>query len=275
MTTDDVVNHPSLWRDHLPTLSIDAHKYDRGHALIAGGYPMTGAARLAARAAARAGAGLTTVAVPEIAFPIYATALTSIMVQVVVGENGIARLLQERSFSAFLIGPGSGISAATKAGVLAMLGTARPTLLDADALTCFSDDPSALFAAGHGNTVLTPHDGEFARLFDVQGTKAERASRAARRSGAVVVLKGRETVIAAPDGRIIINSNAPPTLATAGTGDVLAGIIIGLLAQNMDAYLAAAAGVWLHGAAATAFGPGLIADDLPDLVPAAFRQLRL
>jgi ADP-dependent NAD(P)H-hydrate dehydratase / NAD(P)H-hydrate epimerase len=267
-------NNPDLWLDHLPKLSGDAHKYTRGHALIFGGYPMTGAARLAARAAARAGAGLTTIAVPEIAFPIYATAVTSIMVHILADKNDLEQLLAERKFTALLIGPGAGVGETTRANTLAMLGAGLPTLLDADALTSFSDDPAIFLAATHDRTVLTPHEGEFARLFNVEGSKTERASFAARQSGAVVVLKGRETVIAAHDSRIIVNRNAPPTLATAGSGDVLGGIILGLLAQGMEPFMAAAAGVWMHGAAATAFGPGLLADDLPDLLPAVLRQLQ-
>jgi ADP-dependent NAD(P)H-hydrate dehydratase / NAD(P)H-hydrate epimerase len=267
-----VTNDPELWLDYLPKLSGDAHKYDRGHALIVGGYPMTGAARLAAYAAARVGAGLTTVAVPEIAFPIYATALTSIMVHPLADRETLEGLLAKRRFSALLIGPGAGIAVKTRAHVLVMLATGLPTLLDADALTSFADDPDSLFSATTETIVLTPHEGEFARLFKVQGSKIERAALAAQQSGAVIVLKGRETIIAAPDGRTIISSNAPPTLATAGSGDVLSGIILGLLAQNMEPYLAAAAGVWMHGAAATLFGRGLIADDLPDLLPAVLRQ---
>jgi NAD(P)H-hydrate epimerase len=154
-----------------------------------------------------------------------------------------------------------------------MLGTGRATLLDADAMTSFQGDPQALDRAIRGACVMTPHEGEFKRLFDATGDKLARTRAAARRSGAVIVLKGTDTVIAAPDGRAIINANAPPTLATAGSGDVMSGILLGLLAQGMDPFLAAAAAVWLHGAAAAAFGPGLIAEDLPDLLPAEFRRL--
>jgi NAD(P)H-hydrate epimerase len=233
---------------------------------------MTGAARMAARAAARAGAGLTTIAVPEIALPIYAAALTSIMLRPLAAPRDFERLLDDPRFSALLIGPGAGANEETRTRALAMLRTGRPTLLDADAITIFQDDPPSLDRAIIGPCVLTPHDGEFRRLFDPSGDKLTRTRAAARRSGAIIVLKGSDTVITAPDGRAIINSNAPPTLATAGAGDVLGGIVLGLLAQGMDPFLAAAAAVWLHGAAATDFGPGLIAEDPPDLLPRVFRR---
>ena len=267
-------NGPELWRTELPQPDDDSNKYTRGHALISGGYPITGATRMAARAAARAGAGLTTIAVPQIALPIYATALTSVMVQPLVVPDQFGAFLDDRRLTALLIGPGAGVSDETHGRVLAMLATARPTVLDADALTCFQDNPAALDRAITGSCILTPHDGEFARLFNPRGDKLTRTRAAARRSGAIIVLKGSDTVITAPDGRAIINTNAPSTLATAGAGDVLSGIILGLLAQGMEPFLAAAAAVWLHGAAATDFGPGLIAEDLPDLLPGVFRHLK-
>ncbi|PKH39700.1 bifunctional ADP-dependent (S)-NAD(P)H-hydrate dehydratase/NAD(P)H-hydrate epimerase [Pseudomonas sp. 43NM1] len=266
-------NDPELWLANLPRAKADTDKHRRGHALIFGGYPMTGAARMAGRGAARAGAGLTTIAVPEIALPIYATALDSIMVRPWVTPEDFGHLLNGSRFSAWLIGPGAGVDKDTFGHVLAMLATGRPTVIDADAITAFQDDPGALDRAIHGPCVLTPHEGEFRRVFDPFGDKLTRTRAAARRSGAVVVLKGSDTVIAAPDGRAIINANAPSTLATAGSGDVLSGIILGLLAQGMTAFASAAAGVWLHSAAAAEFGPGLLAEDLPDLLPAVFRRL--
>jgi ADP-dependent NAD(P)H-hydrate dehydratase / NAD(P)H-hydrate epimerase len=273
LSPDTWENDPALWAANLPRPQLTANKYSRGHALLYGGYPMTGAARMAARAAARIGAGLTTIAVPEIAYPIYAPALTSIMVQPLTEDEDFARLLSDRRYTALSIGPGAGVNSATRARALAMLRTARPVVLDADAISVFAADSAELFQSIRGPCVMTPHDGEFARLFDTAGDKLTRARRAARSSGAVIVLKGRDTVIAAPDGRAIINSNAPATLATAGSGDVLGGFILGLLAQGMDAFAAAAAGVWLHGAAAGDFGPGLLAEDLPDLLPAVLKRL--
>ena len=228
---------------------------------------------MAARAAARAGAGLTTLAVAEVAFPIYASALTSIMVQAIKVQEEFDRLLDDPRYSSFLIGPGAGTNEETRARVLSMLRSGRPTVLDADAMSVFQNDPQTLFQAIAGPCILTPHEGEFARLFDTRGDKLTRARTAARCSDTIIVLKGCDTVIASPDGRAIINTNAPPTLATAGSGDVLCGILTGLLAQDMDPFFAAAAAVWMHGAAATEFGPGLIAEDLPDLLPGILRRL--
>jgi ADP-dependent NAD(P)H-hydrate dehydratase / NAD(P)H-hydrate epimerase len=275
-------NDPCLWAHALPALHPDANKYIRGHALIVGGHPTTGASRLAARAAARAGAGLTTIAVPEVAYPIYAAALTSVMVSVLsnhAGRQDLARLLSDVRFKALLIGPGAGVHARTRKQVLALLATRRPTVLDADAITVFQDASTDLFKAVQGPCVLTPHEGEFARIFKSSDgdSKLIRAQKAAQLSGAVIVLKGSDTVIASPDRQgamqTIVNTNAPATLATAGSGDVLAGMIVGLLTQGMPPFLAAAAAVWMHGAAAAAFGPGLIAEDLPELVPGVLRGL--
>ena len=273
-------NDPALWQRELPRPASGGNKYSRGHALLVGGYPMTGAARMAARAAARAGAGLTSIAVPDIALPIYAGALTSIMVHPLSRPEDLTQLLDDSRYTALLIGPGAGVNEATRARAHAMLLTHRAVLLDADAISVFADRLDELAAAIHGPCILTPHEGEFARLFGGAvigaaggGDKLSRARAAARTSGAIIVLKGSDTVIAAPDGRAIVNSNAPANLATAGSGDVLSGMILGLLAQGMDGFLAAAAGVWLHGAAAGDFGPGLLAEDLPDLLPGVLRRL--
>jgi ADP-dependent NAD(P)H-hydrate dehydratase / NAD(P)H-hydrate epimerase len=284
-------NGPGLWRGLWPEVDAAGHKYHRGHALVWGGPLMTGAARLSALAAARVGAGLTTVCAPQSSWAVYAAALTSVMVHPVAGEgatqwqSGLETLLDDPRLSAVLIGPGAaGGTQATglKGLVLTMLSSGRPVVLDADALTVFEDDPALLFAAiaGHSRpVVMTPHGGEFARLFrdplvtTAQG-KLARARAAARVSGAVVLLKGADTVVAAPDGRATVNRHAPPWLATAGAGDVLAGMILGLLAQGMPAWHAACAAVWLHGDAALASGPGLIADDLPGLIPQVLQRLR-
>lgn len=266
-------NSPILWLSHVPMPQSQDYKYRRGHALIAGGYPMTGAARLSARAAARMGAGLVTIAVPQITFPIYAASLTSIMVHPLKTPPDFDALLKDARFSSFLIGPGAGINDDTQGHVLSVLATGKPAVLDADAISVFQNDHQKLFQAIGSPCVLTPHEGEFERLFDLSGDRLTRAREAAMQSGAIIVLKGHETVIAAPDGRAIINQNAPPFLATAGSGDVLSGIILGLLAQNMEPFLAAACAVWVHGEAANDFGPGLMAEDLPDLIPTVLRRL--
>ena len=257
-------------------MNSSSNKYTRGHALLCGGYPMTGAARLAARAAARVGAGLTTIAVPEAAFPCTPRPSPASWFSLFSAPEGdLARLLSDPRYTACLIGPGAGVSDATRSMALRILGWARPVLLDADAITVFASRAAELAGAIRGPCVMTPHEGEFARLFEPHGDKLARARAAAQCSGAIIVLKGADTVIAAPDGSAIVNTNAPAALATAGSGDVLGGLILGLLAQGMDAFMAAAAGVWMHGAAAAEFGPGLLAEDLPDLVPAVLRLLEL
>jgi len=274
---DTAANDPLWWLDCFPRPSLESHKYTRGHALVAGGAVMTGAARLAARAAARLGAGLVTVAAPEAAFPIYAAALTGVIVHPIGGIEDLRALLEDRRRNAALIGPGAGVGEETRGKTLAILESGKRTALDADALTSFSQDPEALFSAIRSPAVpacvMTPHEGEFARLFDVAGSKPERARRAARQSGAVILLKGADTVIAAPDGRVAINANAPPDLATAGSGDVLAGTLLGLLAQGMEPFAAATAAVWVHGAAAGLVGAGLIAEDLVGALAPALRDL--
>ncbi|HXP03117.1 MAG TPA: NAD(P)H-hydrate dehydratase [Stellaceae bacterium] len=271
---DTAANHPSWWLDRFPWPDVAGHKYSRGHALVAGGAVMTGASRLAARGASRVGAGLVTVAAPEAAFPIYAAALTGVIVQPVAGLDDFKALLADKRRNAALIGPGAGLGAGTHNKALAILSAGKTAVLDADAVTAFADDPTTLFTAIRGPCVMTPHEGEFARLFDTAGSKLDRARRAAKLSGAVIILKGSDTVIAAPDGRAAINENAPPTLATAGSGDVLAGIVLGLLAQDMSPFEAAAAAVWLHSEAARHFGAGLIAEDLIETLPVVLSDLK-
>jgi hydroxyethylthiazole kinase-like uncharacterized protein yjeF len=261
-------NSPELWAGALRRPGLADHKYRRGHALVVSG-PMTrtGAARLAAGAAPRAGAGLVTLASPGEALAVNATHLTAVMLRRVDGAGELAAALADPRFTAVALGPGLGTGEAERALVLAALAAPAAAVLDADALTAFADTPERLFAAlgRAAPAVLTPHAGEFARLFpdlDDAVARPARVRAAAGRSGAVVVLKGADTVIAAPDGRVAINANAPAWLATAGSGDVLTGIVAGVLAQGVPGFEAAAAGVWLHGAAGAEAGPGLIAEDL-------------
>ena len=294
-------NAPGLWHAAFPRLQAEGHKYGRGHAVVVSGPPnATGAARLGARGALRVGSGLVTVASPLDATGINAAQLTAIMLEGFEAPFGLESVLSDRRRNAILIGPGCGVTDATRQMVRIALAQHAALVLDADALTVFAtpsrsdaapetldgtspvDETSAehLFklikAKSARPVVLTPHEGEFRRLFgDMADPKLDRARAAAYSSGAVVVLKGADTVIAAPDGRAAVNDNGPPWLATAGSGDVLAGFITGLLAQGMPAWEAACAGVWLHGACATAFGPGLIAEDLPEMLPRVLNQLLL
>jgi hydroxyethylthiazole kinase-like uncharacterized protein yjeF len=271
-------NAPALWRAALPCPGWDAHKYRRGHAVVVSG-PMTrtGAARLAAAAALRAGAGLVTLASPADALAVNAAQLTAVMLRRCDGAAPLGALLADPRITAVALGPGLGTGANERALALAALAATPAAVLDADALTVFADDPVPLFravAARPAPAILTPHEGEFARLFPdlAAGSRLARARAAAARSGAVVVLKGADTVVAAPDGRAAINANAPPWLATAGSGDVLAGVAAGLAAQGAPGFEAACAAVWLHGAAGAEAGPGLVAEDLgPALRPVLAR----
>ncbi len=271
-------NASGLWRHAWPEPDPLGHKYSRGHAVVFGG-PMsaTGAARLSAGAALRAGSGLVTLASPPDAMMVNACHLTAVMLKKVADAEAIETFLEDVRLNALLIGPGYGLGEDTRTAVLTLLRADRATVLDADALTAFEGAAEDLFRAIAGRSapvVLTPHEGEFARLFpNLRRSKLARARAAARASGAVVVLKGPDTVIAQPGGRAAINRNAPPWLATAGSGDVLAGIVTGLLAQGVPAFEAACQAVWLHGEAARAAGPGLTAEDLAPALKSAIGAL--
>ncbi|MET0653833.1 MAG: NAD(P)H-hydrate dehydratase [Hyphomicrobiaceae bacterium] len=295
-------NRPSLWRTLYSWPRLDGHKYTRGHVVVISGPPeSTGAARMGARAALRVGAGLVTVAGSPAATAINATHETAVMVRAMASDGAIAEFLADARHNAVLIGPGAGVGRNTAATVATILASPAAVVLDADALTSFAvaEEEAPVRATGFGfvlrgaepqptgarlfeaiharqaPVVLTPHAGEFKRLFgELGGSKLDVARRAAQTSGAIIILKGPDTVIAAPDGRAAINDNAPPWLATAGAGDVLAGLVTGLLAQGMPAFEAACAAVWLHGECAALFGPGLIAEDLPEILPQVLKALR-
>jgi NAD(P)H-hydrate epimerase len=274
-------NERALWLPKLPRPSVAGHKYDRGHALVVSG-PMehTGAARMGARGALRVGAGLVTIASPPDALFVNAAHLTAIMLLGFEDAAGLSDILSDRRKNAVLLGPALGVGPATCDLVTAVLASGAATVIDADAITSFAEEPGVLAAAIAAKTerpvVMTPHEGEFDRLFPelMEGGKLARARAAAARTGAIIVLKGSDTVIAAPDGRAAINADAPPWLATAGAGDVLGGFVTGLLAQGMPGFEAACCAVWLHGAAASAFGPGLIAEDLPEQLPKVLSGLQ-
>jgi hydroxyethylthiazole kinase-like uncharacterized protein yjeF len=279
-----VINDPALWGGAFPLPRAEGHKYSRGHAVVvSGGLSTTGAARLAARAALRAGAGLVTIASPREALAVNAAAIAAVMVRPVDGAAELAEFLKDKRRNAVVLGPGGGVGKAMCAQVAVALASDAAAVLDADALTSFADDISSLVAL-IGNrearpVVLTPHEGEFSSLFSnidennkVKG-KLEKARLAARSGKAILLFKGADTVVAAPDGRASIAENAPPYLATAGAGDVLTGLVAGLLAQGMPAFEAACAAVWLHGEAAIAFGPGLIAEDLSEALPIVYGRM--
>jgi hydroxyethylthiazole kinase-like uncharacterized protein yjeF len=275
-------NGRALWDEAFPRPSAEGHKFDRGHAVVfSGPATKTGAARLSAMAALRVGAGLVTLASPPRALLVNASHLTAIMLRRCEIPTDLAELLGDRRLGSFVLGPGFGIGGDAQAAAIAVLEAGRSLVLDADGLSSFAEAPDDLFRhlrQGNGTAVLTPHAGEFARLFpdlaaDPALSKLDRARRAAERSGGVIVLKGSDTVIADASGLAAINETGMPYLATAGSGDVLSGLIAGLLAQGVPDFAAACAGVWLHGRAAEHFGPGLIAEDLPDLVPRVLAEL--
>jgi ADP-dependent NAD(P)H-hydrate dehydratase / NAD(P)H-hydrate epimerase len=277
------VNSPSLWLENLPVPSVEGHKYTRGHAVVVSGASFsTGAARLAARAALRAGAGLVTIASPREALAVNAAASLAVMVRPVDGADELADFLCDARRNVVVLGPGGGAGRPMRDMVLAALAGERAVVLDADALTSFAAEPQTLITAiraRNGATLLTPHEGEFNRLFNSMEeiskapSKLDRARLAAKQTDAVCLLKGADTVVAAPDGRAAIMDDAPPWLASAGSGDVLAGLAAGLLAQGMPGFEAASAAVWLHAQAGIAAGPGLIAEDLSEMMPRIYPRL--
>ncbi|MGN6516024.1 MAG: NAD(P)H-hydrate dehydratase [Rhizomicrobium sp.] len=270
-------NAPGLW--NFPWPDPLGHKYARGHCVVVSGPAhATGAARLGARAALRVGAGLVSVASPMDAVAVNAAQLTAVMVKPFSGARGLADLLKDERLNSVVIGPGCGVGRATQELVAAALATKAAAVLDADALTAFKGEVTTLFAQLREPCVLTPHEGEFERIFPgllkKSASRIEAARAAAAAAKCTVLLKGPDTVIAAPDGRAIVNSHAPATLATAGSGDVLSGLIGGLMAQGAESFKAAAMAAWLHGEAAFQFGPGLIAEDLPESIPDALSALK-
>jgi hydroxyethylthiazole kinase-like uncharacterized protein yjeF len=270
-------NAPELWLPRFPWPGVDAHKHARGRLIVVGGEAWsTGAARLSARGALRIGAGLVTLLSGPEALMINAAHLEAVMLKPF--ETELELEAAASSVEAAVIGPAAGVTEATLSNVLALARTGAALVLDADALTVFRDDPSELFSILDRDDVLTPHAGEFERVFPgLLKSEPERISAvraAAARAQAVVLLKGPDTVIAAPDGRAAVNLNGSPWLATAGSGDVLAGFIGGLVAQGMESFEAACAGVWIHAACAEAFGAGLISEDLPGMAPKVLKDLR-
>lgn len=262
------------WRDVLPWPGEEAHKHARGRlGVVSGKATQTGAARLAARAGLRIGAGVVRILCPPDAAAVIAPAIEAIMLTPFGSDEALAEAAA--NLDAVVIGPAAGANDATRANVRALAGTGAALIVDADGLTVFEGWPGDLFDLLDRDDVLTPHEGEFKRLFPglLDMGREAAAVEAAKRAGAVVVLKGPATVIAAPDGRLAVNGDGTPWLATAGSGDVLAGMIGGLIAQRMDSFDAARAAVWMHAEAARGFGPGLIAEDLPERLPAVLAAL--
>jgi NAD(P)H-hydrate epimerase len=267
------VNEPALWRDAFPWPTAGSHKYTRGHAVVLGGTKITGAARLAAHAAQRVGAGLVTIAADPSVVPLYAAWRADLLISAVATPQDFVDLLSDKRLNAVLLGPGSGADARLAAAIGAALDAGVGLVLDADALRILAE-PNGLLKRLNGRVLMTPHEGEFQRVFGAPAPRIPAALKAAAETGATILLKGSDTVVATPDGKIVINSGAPPELATAGSGDVLAGLAVGLLANHLSPTAAALIACWLHGQAASLFGPGLIAGDLPDTIPRALALLR-
>lgn len=272
-------NSPKLWIKEFPWPSPKKHKYSRGAVVVAGGDEnMTGAARLSAISALRTSAGMVTVTCPKSALSIYAKTLPAmVMTKAINRPSDFAEFIKGKKCDAVVIGPGHGLCKRTRDMVIIALKSGKNMVIDADAISVFEKKSEEFIAAtrkAKASIVMTPHEAEFERIFGKIKTREEAAKKAAKKSGAVILLKGADTIIAAPDGRLIVNKNAPSTLATAGSGDVLSGIIGALLASGMEGFLAAAAGAWIHSECAKIFGIGLTAGDLPDLIPKVLKKLK-
>ncbi len=269
-------NQPDLWQGALPRPGLLDHKYSRGHALVIGSSDMPGAGRLASAAARRIGAGMLSVAAPAQSLPLFMADQPGIIAKPAARPEDLVEILMDRRISAVLVGSGLLPNAAAREAVITALAGGRAAVVDGGGLTAFVDRPDDLFTLGRSDVVLTPHEGEFARLFPDLGpnlSKLARARLAAQRARSTIILKGADTIIAAPDGQAAINADASPYLATAGSGDVLAGLVLGLLAQGVPAFQAACAATWFHGRAGMSVGPGLIAEDLPAAIPGLLRAL--
>ncbi|MEZ5690422.1 MAG: NAD(P)H-hydrate dehydratase [Rickettsiales bacterium] len=272
-------NTPELWLSHLPSPAIEGNKYDRGYVVVAaGGIESTGATKIAALCALRSGAGLVSVACDSASLPVYAASLSAIMTKPVEDISQFLSLIKDKHVTSVLIGCGAGINKKTKEFTLAALAEEKMVIIDADAISVFSENPKQLFSSIKSPVILTPHEGEFKRLFgniiDMNHDRISRANKAAEISGAVVILKGHHTAIASPSGKLVVNKGSTPYLATAGSGDALAGICSSLVAGGMPAFEAACAAVWIHSRAAIKFGCGFIADDMANLLPEIFTELK-
>lgn len=275
MTYELIENSSSLWLNHFPWPKQETHKYLRGHCLILGGKKQTGATKLAAKGALRSGSGVVTLACTQDVMSEYANYLPSLLVEKILDTSNFKDLLLEKKVDSVLLGPAAGVNLQLRERVLLTLGFKKPCVLDADALSVFENKPDLLFDAIASPCILTPHLGEFQKLFpDLKEGTIENVQKAALRSNAIVILKGHKTIIASPEtNKVAINNNGLPFLATAGSGDVLAGIIASLLSQKLTAWLASLIGVWVHAECSNEFGPGLISDDIPDLIPKVLQKL--
>ncbi|MBL0319447.1 MAG: NAD(P)H-hydrate dehydratase [Alphaproteobacteria bacterium] len=267
-------NHPDNWKALFPWPQDHYNKYDRGSVFVVAAKPeMAGAAKMCAKSALRIGAGLATIACEKQHLVYYASSALSVMTRSFENNQELYSYFHNPKYTTLVLGPGMGVSEQTKEHVLHALATAKPVMLDADALSSFQTKPSQLFDAMKGPTILSPHEGEFKRLFTLTQDRVISALTAATQSHAVIILKGHDTIIASPDGHVVINHSAPAWLATAGSGDVLSGICSGLLANHVDPFIAACIGVWIHSECAHKIGPGLIAEDLIEAIPAVLVDL--